>query len=251
MTELCVVMAVYGQPMMLHKQLSTIAGYDEVIRKKLSVIVVDDHGTPAVTAEWCAEFAGVNLHVYRVKDDIKWHQMGARNLGMTEAPPTWCLMIDPDMVFREAMMVKVLFALRRMGPNEVVRYGLKHVSEPDRPVDMTSPNTYLIHRNSFFAAGGYDETFRGNKGWSDVQMLDVLKAHFKLSSRPDIFADFYSIAQIPDAAVHTLDRSTKHNKQLRIKRTNEARKAGGWRRWVETKKTPNLQFQWSKVYPNP
>ena len=247
--KLCIAMAVYGQPRMLEKQLSSIAGYGEEVLGQLQVIVVDDHGTPAVDPAWCAQFR-FDLRVYRVIDDIPWNQMGARNLAMERADPTWCLMIDPDMVFSGPMIDRVLRLTQRLGPRDVVRYGLRHMNNPDGGIDMTSPNTYLIHRDAFLGAGGYDETYRGHKGWSDVQMLDVLRAHYGLNERRDIWADFYSVKQIPDAAVHTLDRSTSHNKRLRIKRQNEARKAGGWPKWVRTKKTPRIQFRWTATYPS-
>lgn len=246
-----VVMAVYGQPLMLQKQLRTLHEYEPHVRDRLRVIVVDDHGTPAVDPDWCRKFDGLDLHVYRVVDDIPWNQMGARNLGMEKAAPTWCLMIDPDMVFRESMMVKILTITAKMKRRHVIRYGLKHVSEPDREIDKTSPNTYLIHRDDFLGAGGYDESYRGHKGWSDVQMLDVLKAHYTIDHRADVFADFYSTKQISDAAVHSLNRSTAHNKKLRVRRVEQAKKAGGWVPWVQRHKSGRIQFAWSKVFPQP
>jgi len=247
--SLCIVMSVYGQPIMLDKQLRTIAAYEEHIRRQLKVIVVDDHGDPQVTPDYCSKFEGLDLHAYRVLDNIPWNQMGARNLGMDKADPTWCLMIDPDMVFRESMMVKVLHNLKKMRPREVVRYGLRHMSNPDAPVDMTSPNTYLIHRDSFFAAGGYDEDYAGHKGWSDVQLLDVLRAHYKLVLRPDIFADFYSLEQISDAEVHTLDRSIAHNKKIRIAKVKQKEKAGSWVSWAKKHNTKRIRFRWTVVFP--
>ena len=244
-----VCMSVYGQPDMLGFNLRTIAAYPDDILDNLNVLVADDAGDPEVSVEFCRQFPEISLHVWRILENVPWNQMGGRNLAMHHADPHWCLMIDPDMVFPAAMMRKVMEAASRMRRRHVLRYGLHHVSEPAREIDMTSPNTYLIHREDFFAAGGYDEDFAGHKGWSDVQMLDVLKAHYTVEQRRDIHAEFFSTKQIPDAAVHTLDRKTAFNKKVRVRKVEEARKAGGWVKWVKKHKGPNLREPWIQVYP--
>jgi len=249
--NLCIIMAVYGQPLMLDKQLRTIASYEEHVRRQLKVVVVDDHGDPPVTPDYCSKFDGLDLHVFRVVDNIPWNQMGARNLGVEKADPTWCMLIDPDMVFRESMMVKVLTNLKRLRPREAILFGLRHMNNPDGPIDMTSPNTWLVHRDTFLSLGGYDEDFAGHKGWSDVQMLDVIRSNLRLVKRSDIFADFYSTEQISDAEVHTLDRSVAHNKKIRIAKSNSAKKMGGWNIWVQRNKPNRIRFRWTPVYPVP
>jgi len=241
-------MAVYGQPQMLRFNLAAIHGYSQEVRDQLKVIVVDDCGDPPVTPGSVAGFS-FDLSVYRITENKPWNQPMARNLGMHHAAPSWCLMIDPDMVFRPEMMQKVIGLIPKLARRSVLRYGLKHVSDPGRSVDLTSPNTYIIHREDFFAVGGYDEDFSGHKGWSDVQLLDVLRSTFKVSQRKDIYADFYSTKNIPDAAVHTLDRSTSHNKKLRLKKVDQSRKAGSWARWAKHKKGSILRLPWTQVYP--
>ena len=242
-------MSVYGQPEMLRLNLETIAAYPDDVLDNLNVLIADDCGEPPVTPDFCKEFPGLSLHVWRYLEDIPWHQMAGRNLVMHHADPHWCLMIDPDMVFSAAMIRKVMGVILRAKRRHVIRYGLRHLSDPDRPIDMTSPNSYLIHREDFFAVGGYDEDYAGHKGWSDVQMLDVLRDHFTLEQRKDIFADFYSTAQVSDAAVHGLDRKTAHNKKIRLAKAEQAQKAGGWKRWVKKAKGPNLRTPWVAVYP--
>jgi hypothetical protein len=244
-----VCMSVYGQPEMLAHNLRTIAAYPDEVLDQLTVLIADDCGEPEVDEAFCRQFPEISLHVWRILENVSWNQMGGRNLAMHHADPHWCLMIDPDMVFDAPMMRKIMETATKMRRRHVLKYGLRHVGDPDRPIDMTSPNTYLIHRDDFFAAGGYDEDYAGHKGWSDVQMLDVLKEHYTLEHRRDIFADFYSTAQIRDAAVHDLDRKTAFNKKVRIRKFEQAKAAGGWVKWVKKHKGPNLREPWIQVFP--
>lgn len=243
---LTICMAVYGQPKMLAHQLATIDGYSQAVLDNLNVIIVDDHGDPEVE-EWDAMQLSVNsVQLFRVDDDIPWNQMGARNLAMQHAKG-WCLMIDPDMVFSAEIMVRMLAAQEILQRGQVLKYGLKH--KRSGKLDMSSPNTYMIHRDDFFKVGGYDEDFAGNKGWSDVQLLDTLTSCYKLQNRPDLHAEFYGPSDMPDAMVTSLDRNTRVNRAKRIKKVSKARACGGWARWAQLREgAPRLRFKWHKVY---
>ncbi|MCP4899963.1 MAG: glycosyltransferase family 2 protein [bacterium] len=246
--ELTLCMAVYGQPEMLAKQIATVERYPESIRDNLTVVIVDDHGDPAVSKESAVELA---LHVdsvklFRVDRNIPWNQMGARNLAMFHSKG-WCLMIDPDMVFRPSIMERMFQAAEKLKRGRVVKYGLRH--KTDGRIDMTSPNTYLIHRDDFFAVGGYDEDYAGNKGWSDVQLLDVLEACYKIEKRPDLHAEFYSTEQIPDAMVTTLDRSVAANRKKRVKKRDQSRSLRGWAKFARKQvDATRLRFPWTQVF---
>lgn len=242
-------MAVYGQPKMLARQLQEFRTYQSDIRDKLRLIIVDDHGDPAVTREVGELFNTlVKTTVVRIDTNIPWNQPGARNLGMRLAETDWCLMLDPDMVVPADMLFRMMAAANSMQRGELVKFGLKHVNEPKRDVDMSSPNTYLIHREDFWDVGGYDEAFAGHKGWSDVQLLDILNACYRIHKRPDLHALFYSTNQIADAAVTSLDRSTRHNRALRLKRVGQAKKAGGWAKWARARTDAVLRFTWTPVF---
>jgi hypothetical protein len=249
MTELTVVMAVYGQPLMLAAQLATIRGYGPETRSRLNVVVVDDCGDPAVDPEdigFLASFVK-SVKLFRVDKDIPWNQMGARNLGMQHSEGH-CLLIDPDMVFDGVVMARMIEAASKLARGRVIKWGLRHVNTGK--LDMSSPNTWLLHRDDFFAVGGYDEDFAGNKGWSDVQFLDIMRGCYKIEERPDLWAHFHSTASVPDAMVTSLDRSTAANRKKRVKKVEQARKAGGWARWAKTRvSAERLRFPWTQLFP--
>lgn len=238
------VMSCYGQPMMMAKQLETISSYPKEILDQLTLIVVDDHGSPQVAKEDLAALP-CKVELYRILDDIHWNQPGARNLGMARANG-WCVMLDPDMVISSPMAIKIVKMAPDLKRGIVIRFGIVYLSSHERQVDMTSPNTYIIHRDDFMVSKGYDEDYAGNKGWSDVQLLHTLRAFFGMQSRDDIWADYYDETVIPDAKVLTLNRSYIVNKALHLMKCGQARR-GGWKRWVQRHKKANLRFHWERL----
>lgn len=249
--SLTIVMAVYGQPLMLQEQLLAISSYPQAVREQLTVIVVDDCGEPPVREGTitCLDAIIKSAKLFRVEQDIPWNQMGARNLAMHHASGH-CLLIDPDMVFDGRTMARMIEAAKKLARGHVIKWGLRHLNSGK--VDMSSPNTWLIHRDDFFAVGGYDEDYAGHKGWSDVQFLDVMRSCYKIEHRPDLLADFYGTDSVPDAMVRSLDRSTSTNKKKRLKKVAQARAAGGWARWAKARKdVSRLRFPWKQIFPTP
>lgn len=242
-------MACYSQPLMLKYQLDTIAAYPQHVRERLNVIVVDDCGDPPVALGTiaCLDATLKSATLLRITKDIPWNQMGARNLGMHHASGV-CLMIDPDMVFDEVMMESVIISSSKLERGRVIKFGIKPVL--GSKVDMTSPNTWIIHRDDFFSVGGYAEHYAGSKGWSDCTLMDVLVSSFKVENRPDIYAAFHDNRTISDAMVTSLNRDVSANKKKRIKDTHDARKLGGWAKWAKARLSiPRLNFPWVQVYP--
>jgi len=247
MNNLTIAMAVFGQPMMLAKQLDTIRGYPDGVLERLRVFIVDDHGAPPVDETQIKELALLvkEARLYRVDDDIKWNQGGARNLAMQEAGG-WVAMLDPDMVLDSEVIQKILAAVSKMKQGSNLRFLLKHVRTGE--MDNTSPNTHILHRNDFWKAGGYDEDFAGAKGYSDVMLMRCLRAvGIKSVWRDDIFAHFYGLKDVPDAIVTTIDRSLRRNTAIfrsKVKKIGAVR--NGWKWWAQ-RGGDRIRFRWTRL----
>lgn len=249
MSDLTIVMAVYGQPKILAHQLETILGYPESVRDRLKLFIIDDHGDPPVDVDLIIDAATrlKEARLYRVDDDIPWNQMGARNLGMKEASGV-CMMLDPDMVWPADMMARMLAAASSLKRGNVMKWALRHKS--GGRIDMTSPNTWTLHRDDFWKVGGYDEDFAGNKGWSDVTLLGTLMTTFKIEQRPDLYPDFLSVKDVPDAMVTSLNRSIKVNLGKRLAKVRQSRAMRGWARWAEkvNVRATKIRFAWTRLF---
>lgn len=239
-------MAVYGQPKMLGVWFDTLRTYSEEMLEQMELVIVDDHGTPeAVIPEDIQDLLPCKL--YRVDDDIDWNQMGARNLAAQQANGRLILFVDPDMVFIKQSMEDMLFAGESLTRGEVIRFQLRFREGPwSGQIDASSPNTWFMHVADFKLMGCYDEDFAGHKGWSDVQLLDIAQAMFKIRHNPSFLAEFYGTVEIEDAMVTKIDRCTSHNRKIRLKKVAEARLCGGWAAFAKEFRTI-LRFNWRQI----
>lgn len=245
---LTLAMAVYGQPQMLEVWFKNLRNFSKDTLGLMELIIVDDHGSPP--AEIPQDIQDLlPCKLFRVLDDIAWNQPGARNLALKHVETPLVLFVDPDMVFPWDMMRRVVTMGKELRRGKVIRFMLKHREGASKgKVDSSSPNTWFMHADDFRAVGGYDEDFSGAKGWSDVQLLDVMKANYKIDHTDALVADFYGIGEIPDAMVTKLDRETRTNKHKRLLKTKEARMMGGWAKWTKHHlQRQQLRFRWEQV----
>ena len=232
---LTIVMAVYGQPKMLAHQLATISRYGDDVLDQLKMVIVDDHGDPPASIVPPELAAMVDLKLFRVTEDIPWNQMGARNIGMRESEG-WVVMLDPDMVIEPEMISKFIDRANTASRGTVTKFALRW---PGHPLGFTSPNTWLVHKRDFFDCGGYDEDFRGHKGWSDCLLQECFRSFYKVVDAEYLWVTFHNSGQrYDDAQVRKsagVDRSTAYNKKLKVMKADLIRRMGGHKRYISRK----------------
>lgn len=232
---------------MLEVWFETLRSYAPETLAQLEFVIVDDHGTPPAEIPLDVQDL-LPCQLLRATKDIPWNQPGARNLAATRATTPLILFVDPDMVFEEPMMQRLLEEGARLDRGKVIRFCIRHRSGRQKGhVDTTSPNTWFMHVQDFIDVKGYDEDYSGHKGWSDVQLLDVLKAAYKVRQLKDVFAEFYSTAEVKDAAVTTLDRCVKHNKYMRLGKHRQAQLLGSFARFARESQGKMVRFEWEQV----
>lgn len=235
-------MAVYGQPEMMRKWFQTLRTYDDDVLDRIRLLIVDDHGDPPQEIPVDIR-AMLDCRLYRVTKQIKWNQMGARNLGMDQATTDWVVMMDPDMVVELPVAKRILKILPKMKPGFVLKLFLRYTNDV---ADGSSPNVYVMHRLDFERMGGYDEDYAGNKGWSDVQFMHTLEGFkIKMLKYPNLWVRYYRPNDIKDATVTTLSRDVRINKMLHLRKMAQMKKMGV-SRFVKQRK-PNLRFTWKRL----
>lgn len=97
------------------------------------------------------------LRLFRTKKDYGFNSHGCRNLIMKQATYDWVILMDVD---REFLYPEVSYEIiKKARLNQSTRYCF--VAHSGIKDSHQSVNDYLIHRNHFFSAGGYDEELMG------------------------------------------------------------------------------------------
>jgi hypothetical protein len=160
---------IYNQPLGLAEQVAHWQSLDAALRAQIEFIVIDDHSDPPLA---CSR-EGLNLRLFRVDDDIDWNMPGCRNLGAMLAGAPWLLYFDIDNVLPTAQLAMLLQGLPTLNPRTL------HVFRRRRGEEELEPhiNSFLISRQGFFLAGGYDEDFAGHYGYEDVLFRNQWRQH--------------------------------------------------------------------------
>lgn len=166
-----ILMPYYENYNMLLKQLQYWRQYPTELIKEIELIIVDDGSfqNPAEKAlsHNIPEFRNVKL--YHIDQDKPWNHMGARNLGFHVASDDWILSTDMDQVVPWQSMKNLM----KLNLNQNCFY--RPVRFYKNQLHKRHNDTYVIHRNSFWQTGGYDEDFSGYYGGSSTLFYRQLK----------------------------------------------------------------------------
>lgn len=165
---LSLVMPFYLNSTMLGLQYAEMQRWSEKAKAQIEVIIVDD-GSPEPAADVVRPEGLPEVSIYRVLEDRPWHQHAARNLGAEVATAPWLLLTDMDHVLTAEAADGLLKRLPRL--DNRTAYFLHRVEattgEPTLNNDgypKPHPNSFVMTRDLYWEAGGYDEDFCGLYG---------------------------------------------------------------------------------------
>jgi hypothetical protein len=232
MNRVTLCLAYYENPTMLGRQLELLLSLPEDLRRQISLIVVDD-GSPTAPAQEIMTgsraflppdhggLAGARL--YRMGVDIAWNMDACRNLAAAEAETDWLLLTDMDHLIPEKTWRKALTA--DLKPGAVYKFA--RVSEPDLTPYKQHPNTWLLTRQIFDKAGGYDERFAGWYGTDGDFRNRVTAIAPVLNLKEPVIRVPREVT--PDASTTTLTRRSEENAAALDRIKAERAKEKGWR----------------------
>ncbi len=168
--KLTLVHPFYGEEERLRIQFDTWCSWPDEIKDALRIVVIDDHGTPAITDMLTKDHrkrCDFDLTVLRVLDDLKWSTPGALNLGILTADTSWVLIMDSDCLF-ETKEMKKLLSLKPTS-DWAIKFPRFRVTDNETWAGRTRflPCTILFHKDMFMDLHGFDEDFIGtfSKGY--------------------------------------------------------------------------------------
>ncbi len=241
------VMPFYLNRSMLSLQYAEWLKWSRLAAAQIEIIIVDDGSPdPAISVP----FPGASgllpeLHIYRITEDRPWHQHAARNLGAHVAKGPWLLLTDIDHVLTAENADALLRRLTKLDPGTA--YFL-HRIEADSGEPTTNgegapkphPNSFVMTRDLYWRAGGYDEDYCGIYG-TDGLFKDRLFSVAERGFLKHVALKRYWRDLVPDASTTTLPR--KEGRKPGDKRAIAVAKAARG----EADKITTLNFPWIKA----
>lgn len=224
MTQLTLITHVYNAQQPVARQLALWQQFDPALLARLKFLVIDDHSDVPLTVDKGL----LDLRLVRVDDDIAWNMPGCRNLAATLSSTEWMLYFDVDNLVSEASLRKIVDALARLDARRL------HVFRRTQDGVDVEPhiNSFLITRQGFWRAGGYDEDFSGHYGFEDVLFRMMWRKHVGT----EVLLTDIAFEQMSFRTAG-LDRDTTRNQAL-----IQARAAAGM-----PKPKGMLRFAWHEV----
>ncbi|MAD98924.1 MAG: hypothetical protein CMB99_16480 [Flavobacteriaceae bacterium] len=165
--RLSLIMPYYKNPTMLSMHYETWAGFPDEVKALFEVIIVDD-GSPEEKAVDVPRPDGLpKLRIFEVEEDRLWYQHAARNIGAFEAVCRLLLLTDMDHMVTAQLILDAVDA-----PARSTRFFYVNRKEfdsdewtlDDRGRRKSHPNTFVMLKKLYWAAGGYDEDYCGHYG---------------------------------------------------------------------------------------
>jgi len=110
-----------------------------------------------------------NLSLYRIKEDIEWNDMGAKNLGFKQCETRWVLSTDLDHTL--PLESWSMLTSESLNPNR--HYTIDRYNHNSMSMN-THWATFVVTVDSFWEAGGFDEDFIGFRG-GDTEFRGLLE----------------------------------------------------------------------------
>jgi hypothetical protein len=252
MTMLSLVFPYYRNPGQLALQYEEMRRWSPLAKAQIEVVIVDDGSPePAVAVPFgrseCSGRSGTlpEISIYRILEDRPWHQHAARNLGAHVAKGPWLLLTDIDHMLTAENADALLRRMGKLDPGTAyflhrveADTGLPTVNGEGKP--KPHPNSFVMTRDLYWEAGGYDEDYCGIYG-TDGLFKDRL---FKIAVRgflKHVALKRYWRDLVPDASTTTLER--KEGREIGAKQAVAVRKRAEGREG----KITTLNFPWEKA----
>jgi hypothetical protein len=176
------------------------------IREQFTFFIIDDSSKICVDTLIEEDLIkGLDLHLYRVKQDLYCNIAGVRNLGASECKTPYMMIIDMDTVISPIMSKEIIDIAKKNKNNNLVfkfnRYGGKKSGH-------MHPAVCLIRKEDYWNIGGCEEDLVGHYGYTDPSFW------FRATGKVDIvYCNTIYLLYFEDGE-SDINRDRNHNKNI-------------------------------------
>lgn len=214
----------YNNPQYLKKFINANFEYVD------EIIIVDD-GSSDAAANYIQPCKKIKL--FRVLKDYGFNSHGCRNLIMKHTSNDWNILMDVDREFMYPNEAYFNIRNKKLQQNVLYRF-VAHAGIND---SHKSVNDFLIHRDHFFSAGGYDEELIGQR-WGDREYFRQL-SHF--GKEKILYGVDMMLTRKPS---NLINQTSPYDKNT----TPDAVRLVSQRIMKPDPNKPILTFQWERVF---
>lgn len=200
----------YNEPKFLQKQIEYWNNYPEEIQ----IILVDDGSQKFPASEILNNYSNPNFQLYRVTKDLGFNSHGCRNLIATLASSQNILFMDIDCFLNpcDAFFLKKI----NFNPNKHYKFNLFKQYCKTYQDWPGHHNIFLINKETFWKAGGYDESFtKYHKGDREfIARMETVSEKAKISKSLTITLERGGRKTVLDPCV---DKTTYDDENMLLK----------------------------------
>ena len=195
-------------------------------------IVDDCSKIPAYELLEDYDYSSIDIHLYRVEEDLYCNIAGVRNLVAKECNTPYLVILDMDTIIDNKMAEQLLqLANENIDKNNTFKFN-RIVPENKFHVKNNQPHpaVCLIRKEDYWNIGGCEEDLVGHYGQTDPSFWHKASGIVNLRVYRDINLLYY-----PDAEAE-IKRDVTHNAKL----FEEKKKTNNW-------STDYIRFKWKKM----
>ena len=160
------------------------------VRDHFSFFIIDDCSkTPANDLLKDVDLAALNIHIYRVKQDLYCNIAGVRNLGATECKTPYMMIIDMDTVVSPIMSLQLVKLAKNNINNNIA---FKFNRKGGKKSGHLHPAVCLIRKQDYWHVGGCEEDLVGHYGWTDPSFWHRARGKIQVKDCHDIFLSYHT-----------------------------------------------------------
>ena len=222
----------YNQSVILRQHVECWNKYPIDVKKQFKFIIVDDCSSSSALEALKDVKHDLDLHIYRVTQDLYCNISGARNLGAQQCTTDWMILLDMDTLIPVVTAKAILHWANENAENNFVLKFNRIV--PDHPGHIKNnqfhPAVCLIRLKDYWNIGGCDEDLVGHYGHTDPLFWHRSTGKISIYYARDLYLHY-----IPEGESDIV-RDTTHNRLLFEKK----KQLNDW-------STDHIRFDWEQM----